>query len=279
MNDPHVETLHYTLVSLDPGVSFNAPPLEHRTPSFSVRLDDDHLTVTLLDHYADIESARADVDPYLEAWAIAATLGPGQRQVRFDYERGEVIDRRPPPPGAPRSIVSAVEMNVAVGLTVGGKEELVAGTYPAPPPDAFTVTEDVEALAQRWRLHREHRQPLPYLAYYALTAAEARSETQQQGRRRRPAREEASERLRVELAVLDKLGELSSERGDRLTARKYRQQHMPLTSAEEEWVSATVRRLIVRLGEVAALPDGEHEWLRMRDLPPLPASVATSDSD
>jgi hypothetical protein len=56
--------------------------------------------------------------------------------------------------------------------------------------------------------------------------------------------------LHVELAVLNKLGELTTERGDSMTARKQDAATLlrPLTSQEQEWILVTLREIMRRLG-------------------------------
>lgn len=75
--------------------------------------------------------------------------------------------------------------------------------------------------------------------------------------------------LNVELAVLEKLGELTTERGDEMTARKVEAgtPFQPLTAKEAVWIQAALRGIMRRLGMKkagAVIPP-----LTMTDLPVL----------
>lgn len=95
------------------------------------------------------------------------------------------------------------------------------------------------------------------MAYFCLTLFELR------GRGRRGA----ATRYQVERAVLNKIGELSTEAGDARTARKMTANLRQLCGAERAWLEAAIRALVRRAGEVAAgtklIP------LTMDDLPKL----------
>ena len=69
---------------------------------------------------------------------------------------------------------------------------------------------------------------------------------------------------------MQKLGELTSERGDAMTARKYAPRVPPLhplTPQEEEWIRAALRAIIRRIGMIGTgVAFGP---LTMGDLPQL----------
>jgi hypothetical protein len=63
------------------------------------------------------------------------------------------------------------------------------------------------------------------------------------------------------------MGELTSHRGDRATARKVTRTMKPLTGPEDAWLQAAVKALIWRLGDsrdTSTLP-----MITLADLPPL----------
>jgi hypothetical protein len=64
MNDPHVEKLIYRLKAQEQVDYEKAPSLEHREPSFLVRIDNGNVEVEFSDHYATIEEARAAAEPF-----------------------------------------------------------------------------------------------------------------------------------------------------------------------------------------------------------------------
>lgn len=105
------------------------------------------------------------------------------------------------------------------------------------------------------------REPLLDMAYFCLTQVEFKA-----GGRKRTRRQLAAARYRIDKDVLAMMGTLTSEHGDRWSARKASAAH-PLTGSQGAWVEATVKHLIWRLGDTrigSALP-----LITMSDLPPL----------
>ena len=93
----------------------------------------------------------------------------------------------------------------------------------------------------------------------------------------------AADRYAIDLTVLNKLGDLTSEAGGpearkAVSERKKKGvvvqtavgMDRPYTDQEREWIKETVRLLTKRLGEHAAQPTGiTFKKLEMADLPPL----------
>jgi hypothetical protein len=97
------------------------------------------------------------------------------------------------------------------------------------------------------------------MAFFCLTVVEASA----------GGRLAAAKKYGIEKNVLGKLGELTSERGDRLTARKVRRNKpmRPLTGAETAWVLSVLEAIIIRIGDtrdITCLPK-----IKMSDLPYL----------
>ena len=82
-------------------------------------------------------------------------------------------------------------------------------------------------------------------------------------------REAAAQKYRISRQVLDTLGELTSEKGGR-SARKAGGSKVDYTAAERQWIDATVKALIRRVGQVGANPAGSFHEITMADLPTLP---------
>jgi hypothetical protein len=115
MNDPHVESLEYTLET-DPTLTFKAPPpLEHDTPDFNLRLKDGLLTVTMKTHAASEEEARRQVEPFLQAWELDQAIQRRRREMRFKFQRANVIDRNPMP-GA-KTLLAGAALITVMGMT------------------------------------------------------------------------------------------------------------------------------------------------------------------
>ena len=90
MGNRRVESLTYQLET-DDTVSFDADPIDHETDAFSLRLEDDKLTIDLHKHFSSVEEARECVDPFLEAWEVKYGTQFRQREISFSYEDAEVV--------------------------------------------------------------------------------------------------------------------------------------------------------------------------------------------
>ncbi len=93
------------------------------------------------------------------------------------------------------------------------------------------------------------------MAYYCLSFLEGNEKDK---------RKKAEKCYDIDFAVLDKLGELTSARGDQTTARKASQSTSPLSASESNWIDATIKAIIKHL---ATRQPGQ--TLKMSDLPPL----------
>lgn len=254
MRDPHVVSLHY-LLETDDTVSYKNPPLlSHAFGPFSIQLAKNELCVTMKEHFASVPAARMTVEDYLRAWELDVALRFGPGELRFSYKDAEVIDRHPPPPGTPQ----VIELAGTINITMSGSASLhvARAAYPAP-PTRFRVTPDVETLWHRYSGHKEGREPLLSMAYFCLTLLES------DGR----GRSGAAQRFGIDLAILGKLGEITSTRGDDATARKvHGKAPLPLTDVERAWVEAAMKAVIRRVAEFAP---GDPISLIMSDLPAL----------
>jgi hypothetical protein len=159
------------------------------------------------------------------------------------FESAEVIDRQPPPPGSYVMYLEPARVTIEAGKV---KWTVTRNRYPSLPARDFARTPDVETLWQRYVNYREGREPLLAMAYFCLDMIE----TLAGGRRNKNKRKAAAAKFGVGVAVLDKLGELTSSRGDTATARKGGVSG-PLTPAEQNWIETTIRKLIRRVGEIA----------------------------
>ncbi len=236
MNDPHVEALYFQFVAEDPGEDFGkAGPLTTTLGTFDVKLQDDILTARPQQHYADAESAKADLEPHLRAWESTALLDWPRSRIRFTFLRSQVIDRDPEP-----GVLVAEGISL---LTLQGFEATVTVTrneYPAPDP-SFQVSPLTDTLTERLRVYRDGRAQLPAMAYWVLTALE-----EEFGDRRRVGRQ-----LNIDYEVLSKLGELTS-RNDPTIGRKAKGNPTLLTKSERQWMEEAMIRLIRLVGEYNA---------------------------
>jgi hypothetical protein len=77
-------------------------------------------------------------------------------------------------------------------------------------------------------------------------------------------RQRAAEKYLISKDVLDKIGELASDYGDSLTARKATAKR-PFTGPECAWLEAVVKMLVWQLGTL----ESERKLITMSDLPNL----------
>jgi hypothetical protein len=161
MSDPHVQYVCSQLET-DTPLRFDHPPsCEHETAEFTLCLADDVLTCTMKAHYASADAARAVIDPFIRAWELDVALHWGQRVMRYVYQKANLIDRDPPPPGTPQVIrPTAIEsLEVIDPATV----VLTQPYYPAP-SRRFIVSVDVETLWRRYEGYMQGGEPLPGMA-------------------------------------------------------------------------------------------------------------------
>jgi hypothetical protein len=125
--------------------------------------------------------------------------------------------------------------------------------------DRFVATPEVIAMWARYERAERGGEPLASAVYACLSLAQ----------RRFGGRRALAEAVNVDLSVLNKLGELSSDIGDLCSARKFDEQSTlrTHTAGEAQWLKTTVRALIRRLGEYCADPNAALEPLTLAELP------------
>lgn len=255
MNDPHVERLHYSLTTSE-GLSFEkCPPLIHDTETHRFVLEDNQLTCELKEHFAEIEEAKGFVEPQIRSWEIDAALSFGSEQFKFVYKDAHVIDRNPKPDDE-TSICGRVAVTARLKSSISVHVRLEA--YPEPPTD-FLINPDVKCLWGRYSSYLQGEEPLLSMAYFCLSLIEVLA----------GGRKEIPSKYLVDRLVVDKLGELTSTRGDEMTARKAKGHNFtPLTGEEVRWIESCIRKVIRRLGEPAQ-GVSRHQSITMAELPKI----------
>jgi hypothetical protein len=260
MRDPHVNSLLYRL-ECAPSTFQNPPRIDHDTAAFHVTLEHDRIKFDFKEHHATAQAAQDSVADFLLAWEIDAGLKMGPGRVQFVYERADLTDRSPPPPGESQLIgVVAIPSGEA---WVSGTLTVARPTYPDP-PKAFKVSPDVETMWNRYEGYCAKRELLPAMAYFCLTVIEFSAGARKDAREE--AREATARTYGIHRSVLNKLGELTA-RGEPATARKMSTNLVPHSRQELEWIEAVVKAIIRRVAEVEAGASGPQ--IIMSDFPAL----------
>lgn len=273
MNDPHVESLRYRLeVDEVYGRFENPPALDHETDAYRLYLENGVLTVEMKEHHPTAESARRKVEPDLKAWELNAALSRDHTWLKFVFDRDgtRIVDRNPTPPepGHVRAQASLIAgpatMSATCTVTPPAFKE-----YPRP-PRAFEASLEVEVLFDRYqRAIWDDESHLLTVGYVCLSFLERTAGLKgNQG-----ARGKAAQSYRIDQAVLKKLGNLVSKKGDIREARKLDAGATltPLTQQERLWVRAVIRTLIRRKAEYDYDPGAASllPQIMMTNLPPL----------
>lgn len=248
MNDPHVISLKYKVIEAD-SIEFNDPPdVDIDTPDFRGRLSKGILTLEPKEHFESEAQVRPRADDYVRSWEIDAGLQSGRSVFHFRFEGSHIEDRQPAP--GTRSIHLSDHMHMSDTVRV----EKISPAYPAPPHD-FQLTTEVEVLWNRYCRYVEGRELLLGMAYFCLSFLEGNEKNK---------RKKAEKRCGIDLDVLKKLGDLTANRGDNATARKFKTPPTPLSSNEQTWIESAIKAIIQHL---AIRKQGQ--ILKMTDLPPL----------
>jgi hypothetical protein len=260
MNDPHVEALLYQVTHGESVDYTKAAILEHRAPDFVVRLEQLRARVELIAHFATIAEAREAVEPFLQAWELAAALAhKNPDELRFVYDRADVIDRNP----TPGHIVLTESARITIST---GTATLIVGRahYPQP-PRGLSRDATVDLMFDRYRMYREGKTTLADAANYVLTALEASSMPfVAQG----PSRARAAKYYDIDETVLRTVGRLAGTKGGR-EARKYESATTDFTDSERQWLSDVIPLIVRRGAERAFDPHVPLPKVTMADLPAL----------
>jgi hypothetical protein len=260
MNDPHVNSLTYVLIT-EASLSFdNPPPIEMEFPSFNICLKDGILTVTMIEHFSSQDSARQCVEPMLEAWTLDVGLRAGRDEFSFRFKNATLVDRNPLPT-SPGHILQACAGEIT--LTGMLTSCTVTRKYYPSPPNGLLVSADVRTMWNRYLNYVAQKEPLLSMAYFCLTVIEnSTGEKKNQ-------REHAGKLYNISPDLLGKLGQLVSETGDETQARKLglKSRRAPLSGAEETWIRDAIRLIIRRKAEYDSSPGSVLPFLDLGQLP------------
>lgn len=257
MNDPHVKSLNYQLITGENVDYKKAPPISEETDDFVLRVENDLASFEMKMHFSTKEDAKALVDSFLKRWEILIGLAHDPGDLRFEYKNAEVIDRAP-------DNKNSVVLNVDPLLTRASIDATLLrvsrGRFP-PPPKHFDISPDVETMYLRYNAYRDGKESLLSMAYMCLTVLETSA----------GGRSKAASKYSISKTVLNTLGTICSKKGDQSQARKAPKKgaFCALSHSESDWVTKVVKALIHRAGEWAHKPSAPLPTINMADLPPL----------
>lgn len=258
MNDPIVESLNYRL-KLSEDISFdNPPPLEEELPSFKLKLNAGILEIEMKDFFSSERQARASVEPFLKAWELDNFLDRGHKEFWFEFINSKIVDRNPPPADDSKVIKAEVGELLITGHSI--TVHITRKNYPSP-PTKLLCTPDVESLLKRYEGFLQGSEPLISMAYFCLSLLQSSAD----------GRGKASIKYNINKTVLDKLGELTSERGDKTEARKLDKFStlISLTDTERTWIRETIKLIIRRKAEYDFDPTATFPFIKLNSLPTL----------
>lgn len=238
MNDPVVETLEYCLKHSNE-ISFDNPPkIEEEFRDFKMKLADGLLQIQMKLFFSREVEARTIVEPFLKAWELDNFLKNGYKDFCFEFICSKIVDRNPPTVTRSKVLIAEVGEFFVFGNKVGF--HVTRKSYPTIPKNLL-YTPDVESLAARYEGFLNGREPLLSMAYFCLSLLQFTS----------GGRIKAANKYNIDKDVLDLLGTLTSEHGDKSESRKLAKNSKlkPLTELEQTWIQETIKLIIRRKAE------------------------------
>ncbi len=260
MNDPHVKALYYRVIVGEDIDYDNAPPVSEITDEFDLSIDGDIAIFEMKKHYPTAGEARAVADGYLRAWEILIGLEYDPDDLRFVFDRADVIDRSPHE--TEKNIMNLQAHIAASTATSNIHLHVSRGRYPSFPKN-FIESTDAETMYLRYKAYRQNREKLTSMAYVCFTVLKASA----------GGLEKAAKQYYISSKVLKKLSELSTTRGGATEARKCTGNgtFTPLSPKEKEWIVSVIKALIRRVGEseYARSTGTELKQITMGDFPKI----------
>ncbi|AZS13980.1 hypothetical protein [Paenibacillus lutimineralis] len=241
MNDPHVNFLEYHLETDDEIEYIEDTELKFENEDFDMHLKNGVLICSLKKHFSEVKEAREVVEQLLKSWEIDVALRIGTGELSFKFHYADVIDRSP----QNDKIIDLGTVSFSGRSTFTANLNIVRGNYPKVPTD-FLASTNVEILWARYKMYLDGKDQLLSMAYFCLSYIEGLAGT----------RGKASSKYKINLDVLNRLGSLSSEKGDVLSARKGKtNSFLPITDDEKHWIENAVKVIIRRIGEYEVDPE------------------------
>lgn len=252
MNDPHVVSLifqvkHGSLVDYS-----QAEPLVREEPAFRLEVRDKQARFEMKEHYATEDEARKAIEEYIRVWELDACLKRRDPDFfRLEFDKSQIIDRNP----GPGLSVHVKAGTPTVSVTLGP----VRPNYPVPPSN-ISLDATVRTMYQRYMDYRRGHEKLTEMAYFCLTLLEDSAQ------RKRKA---AAGKYKIDVAVLNKVGDLCANKGGPEEARKADGMGSSLTGPERQFLERAVETWIRRMAEMVHSPGHNFQKISLSDLPPI----------
>ena len=266
MNDPHVVELTY-VVGHDASIDYSdASTVDYEGEAFRLRMEDKRVSFRLKGHYPTEDAARKVVDRYIRSWELDIELRQGPGKFVLRYDKATIIDRNPLPPPLPRPDMLDVSATFTSGAaSMCAKVTLTAPKprpYPQPPSTLRLDPDDPNVLTMygRFKGYLLKREPLTSMAYFCSSMLEKHLSH---------GRKAAAAKYAIKENVLDKIGDLTANKGGRAAARKASGIGDELTEDETRFLEEAVKKIIRRTAEVAVDPDQHLPQVTLSDLPKM----------
>jgi hypothetical protein len=219
MKAPRVTALHYRIIPGEDCDFDRSPPIEFENDEFHGRLADYILTLFPVGSFAAADAAADAAMPFIRAWEIKAGVKyQSATEFQIVFTGAEVEDT-----AAPQGTLS-ISLDAHCHVAATATSHASRSSYP-PPAQETRLLPEVEAIWARVSRYIDRREPLTSVAYFVLTVLTMRRGVK-----------EAAIYYRIGGEVLRRISELSSTRGDALTARKLTKMTVPLAPEETQWL-------------------------------------------
>ena len=245
MNDPHVVALLY---QIEHGRSVDyskANPISHEETGFRVEIANEQVRFEFKKHYATKDAARKAIEDYIRVWEFDSGLRKGPNHFKLRFKKAQIEDKKPIPG------VLDTSVSIMTGVPTVSVMATVSKPYPSPPSPGLKLIPDVQTMYDRYEGYLEGREPLASMAYFCLTIL--------------GGKKKAAKMYRIKLKVLNKIGNLSSERGGQ-QARKAIGKDNDLTYQDRRFLEDAIKAVIRRAAEKAYAPDSDLQEISLSDL-------------
>ena len=257
MNKPQVESLIYKVIFSKDVDYDKAPPLKVETNHFICTIDQGKAAFEMKTHFQKEVEAKKVTDDFLKMCTVYWNTLNYLNEITFSFQKAKIIDLEPE-----KSNSVNLSANITMHLSCEADIHISRAKFPSVPQD-FTLSPDIETIFNRYKGYLDNREKLTSMAFFCLTVLE-----QGHGRKERIKIEK---KYQIELAVLNKWGELVSEKGSETEARKAIKNNAftPLTNKEQKWLLDLIKKIIIRLGNYTYNPSQTFPKITLNDLPDL----------